>query len=107
MRSVPDKTNVVEACTAEGLQQRLEHMLTQLETCEKALQEYLETKRRAFPRFYFVSPADLLDVLSKGTNPHAIMRYVCVSKDASFGMPLCVSGSVTKHGILVMSSRPI
>lgn len=76
MRSATDTTNVVDACMAEGRQDRLEHMLTQLETCEKALQEYLETKRLAFPRFYFVSPADLLDILSKGTNPQAVMRCV-------------------------------
>ena len=28
----------------------------------------------AFPRFYFVAPADLLDILSKGSNPQAILR---------------------------------
>jgi dynein heavy chain len=39
-----------------------------------ALQDYLETKRVAFPRFYFVAPADLLDILSKGSDPQAILR---------------------------------
>ena len=40
-----------------------------LSLCEKALAEYLETKRVAFPRFYFISSADLLDILSKGAQP--------------------------------------
>jgi hypothetical protein len=40
--------------------------------CEKALAEYLETKRLAFPRFYFVSSADLLDILSKGNIPNEV-----------------------------------
>jgi hypothetical protein len=28
----------------------------------------------AFPRFYFVAPADLLDILSKGADPQLILR---------------------------------
>ncbi len=50
MRGAPDITNVVEACNLDGRQERLENMLSQLEQCEKALQDYLETKRIAFPR---------------------------------------------------------
>ena len=38
------------------------------------LQNYLETKRVAFPRFYFVAPADLIDILSKGSDPQQILR---------------------------------
>lgn len=45
-----------------------------LAVCEKALAEYLETKRLAFPRFYFVSSADLLDILSKGNQPVEVNR---------------------------------
>lgn len=45
-----------------------------LSLCEKALAEYLDTKRLAFPRFYFISSADLLDILSNGTDPQ-LVRY--------------------------------
>jgi len=41
--------------------------------CEKAIAKYLETKRMAFPRFYFLSPADLLDILSKGRQPREVV----------------------------------
>ncbi|XP_071656199.1 dynein axonemal heavy chain 9-like [Patagioenas fasciata] len=33
-------------------------------------------KRLAFPRFYFVSSADLLDILSNGTNPQLVQRHL-------------------------------
>ncbi|CAF4341007.1 unnamed protein product, partial [Adineta steineri] len=42
----------------------------------KALAQYLETKRLAFPRFYFVSPAELLDILSNGNAPEKVMRHL-------------------------------
>jgi dynein heavy chain len=74
MKAAPSTTLVVEACCLTGRRERLEAILRQLELCEKALQEYLETKRLAFPRFYFVSPADLLDILARGTDPHAIEK---------------------------------
>ncbi|KAH8251731.1 hypothetical protein KR038_005556 [Drosophila bunnanda] len=47
-----------------------------LAICEKALNDYLETKRLAFPRFYFISAADLLDILSNGNNPQVIDRHL-------------------------------
>ncbi|XP_043925655.1 dynein axonemal heavy chain 17-like [Protopterus annectens] len=61
--------NVVEATNKPGLYEKLEGLQESLALCEKALAEYLETKRLAFPRFYFISSADLLDILSKGNNP--------------------------------------
>lgn len=36
----------------------------------------MDSKRRAFPRFHFVSPADLLDILSNGNNPKKIMVHM-------------------------------
>ncbi len=61
--------NVVRYCNRPGLYEELENIQGRLSVCEKALAEYLETKRLAFPRFYFISSADLLDILSKGNLP--------------------------------------
>ena len=34
------------------------------------------SKQIAFPRFFFVSPADLLDILSNGNNPTKVMVHM-------------------------------
>nr|CAD7197237.1 unnamed protein product [Timema douglasi] len=68
--------NVVEATNKTGLIRQLEVLQGELTLCEKALAEYLETKRLAFPRFYFVSSADLLDVLSNGNQPQVVARQL-------------------------------
>ncbi|XP_068120652.1 dynein axonemal heavy chain 9 isoform X1 [Hyperolius riggenbachi] len=68
--------NVVEATNKTGLYEKLEDIQARLSLCEKALAEYLDTKRLAFPRFYFISSADLLDILSNGTNPQLVMRHL-------------------------------
>nr|XP_006635186.1 PREDICTED: dynein heavy chain 9, axonemal isoform X1 [Lepisosteus oculatus] len=68
--------NVVEATNKPGLYDKLEDIQSRLALCEKALAEYLDTKRLAFPRFYFISSADLLDILSNGTDPHQVQRHL-------------------------------
>lgn len=68
--------NIVKATNRPGLYEKLEGILSDLTLCEKALNDYLETKRLAFPRFYFVSSADLLDILSNGNQPDMIQRHL-------------------------------
>ncbi|XP_059474542.1 dynein beta chain, ciliary-like isoform X3 [Neocloeon triangulifer] len=67
---------VIEATNQPGLYEQLEGLQGELTLCEKALAEYLETKRLAFPRFYFVSSLDLLDILSNGNHPLRVTRHL-------------------------------
>jgi dynein heavy chain len=76
MRNAPDVPLVLDAAGVPGRKERLEAALRSLELRERALQNYLESKRRAFPRFYFVAPADLLDILARGAEPRAIERHL-------------------------------
>ncbi|GCB64021.1 hypothetical protein scyTo_0000226, partial [Scyliorhinus torazame] len=76
MSETAQTKNVIEATNKPKLYEKLEALQQRLALCEKALAEYLETKRLAFPRFYFVSSADLLDILSKGTQPGQVTRHL-------------------------------
>ena len=68
--------NVKAACNKEGLIPTLEDITVKQDMCKKSLNEFLDSKRMQFARFYFVSEADLLDILSNGSNPSAIMKHV-------------------------------
>jgi len=67
---------VLDSCNRSGLLAKLEHLSEQLELCKKSLADFLDGKRRQFPRFYFVSEADLLDILSNGSTPAKILTHV-------------------------------
>ena len=54
---------------------KLDKIEGELKICEKALNEYLDSKRKAFPRFYFVSVNDLLDILSNGNSPAKVNKH--------------------------------
>jgi len=64
------------ACNKEGLYDLLEEIQERLSRCKKSLNDFLDAKRRIFPRFYFTSEADLLDILSNGSTPRRIAHHV-------------------------------
>jgi dynein heavy chain len=68
--------NCVEVCLVDGRQESLVSMMARLDQCQKSLNEYLDQKKKIFPRFYFVSNVALLDMLANGTNPPKIMKYL-------------------------------
>ncbi|KAM7123899.1 LOW QUALITY PROTEIN: dynein axonemal heavy chain 11 [Ciconia maguari] len=71
---IANTKNVMEATTKPKVYEKFEALWHRLSLCEKALAEYLETKRIAFPRFYFVSSADFLDILSR-TQPKKVAHH--------------------------------
>ena len=68
MLDASQSTLIVDICCAEGREEILQNLNTTIDTCEKALNDYLEQKKKAFPRFYFVANQALLDILSKRLN---------------------------------------
>jgi dynein heavy chain len=67
--------NVNKSCNNPGLLKRFENIQEQLEICKKSLADFLDGRRRQFPRYYFTSEADLLDILSNGSTPENILKH--------------------------------
>lgn len=91
MVSVQANPNLINCCTDENREPTLLLMHKELEKCEKALNEYLEIKKSIFPRFYFVSNAALLDILSNGNNPAKIMTHIGSVFDGIGNLDLCLT----------------
>lgn len=71
-----EEPQVITACTWEGREELLTNFYVEIEMCEKALNEYLEQKKKIFARFYFVANSALLDILSNGNNPEKVDEYL-------------------------------
>ena len=76
LKDAEKEHNVVKMCCTPGLFDKLESNQEKLTQCEKSLSDYLDAKKRVFPRFYFTSTTDLLDMLSNGNQPFKIMPHM-------------------------------
>lgn len=80
--------NAKSGTHSDNLLGTLSSMNGTLEAIQRSLDMYLETKRQFFPRFYFLSNDDLLEILGQSKNPEAVRsvvlccccccRYLCV-----------------------------
>lgn len=78
---------------------------SQLSLCEKALAEYLETKRLAFPRFYFASSNDLLDILSNGNQPLKVAKHLTKLFDSMAKLKLREDKGVQTNSAIGMIAK--
>ncbi|PNJ55829.1 DNAH11 isoform 6 [Pongo abelii] len=97
--------NVLEATCRPNLYEKLKDLQSRLSLCEKALTEYLETKRIAFPRFYFISSADLLDILSKGAQPKQVTHHLAKLFDSIADLQFEDNQDVSAHRAVGMYSK--
>ena len=75
MASTSKNPNVVDACTADNRLAVLTGLSDRLDNCQKSLSDYLDIKRCAFPRFFFISDDELLSVLGNN-DPTSIQIHL-------------------------------
>ena len=74
-------------CGTHATPRRLDQLRAlgeQLELCQKALSDYLDTKRAAFPRVYFISDDELLAVLGT-SDPASVQEHMLKLFDNAAG----------------------
>ncbi|NWU42756.1 DYH10 protein, partial [Hylia prasina] len=64
--TVKDPT-IKTCCEAPNRLSDFRHINSVLEKCQKSLNDYLDSKRNAFPRFFFISDDELLSILGSSS----------------------------------------
>jgi dynein heavy chain, axonemal len=99
MDSVHKLRNVLNCCVSGEAANRLDELMSisrELDKCEKSLVSYLEDKRIAFPRFYFISDPDLLEILGT-SDPQAIQPHLLKLFDNCARLTFGQGGKVITH----------
>uniref|UniRef100_A0A8C2B7Q0 Dynein, axonemal, heavy chain 6 n=1 Tax=Cyprinus carpio TaxID=7962 RepID=A0A8C2B7Q0_CYPCA len=85
MRKVNRLPNALRAATQTGLLDIFQNNNALLERIQKCLEAYLESKRVIFPRFYFLSNDELLEILAQTRNPQAVQPHLRKCFDGETG----------------------
>jgi dynein heavy chain, axonemal len=103
MAATSKNPNVVDACTADNRLAVLNGLSDRLDNCQKSLSDYLDTKRCAFPRFFFISDDELLSVLGNA-DPGSIQIHLLKLFDNVKEMQFGRNNKVLLSYVLVLLS---
>ena len=76
MKQTNADPNCVKQGAAKGRREAFAKNNAMLDGVQRGLEEYLQTKRGVFPRFYFLSNDELLDILARSQDPRAVQPYL-------------------------------
>ncbi|XP_073391166.1 uncharacterized protein [Physcomitrium patens] len=76
MKRTHDRPNALQSGLATGWLEIFQKSNETLEKIQKNLEDYLETKRMAFPRFYFLSNDELIEILAQTRNVQAVQPHM-------------------------------
>ncbi|XP_078467787.1 dynein axonemal heavy chain 10-like [Lampetra planeri] len=105
---------IKHCCLAPNRLSSLMNLCEGLENCQKSLNDYLDSKRNAFPRFFFISDDELLSILGS-SNPSCVQEHMIKMYDNIASLSFCtdsnsetqVTGMVSAEGEVMNFRRPV
>lgn len=102
---------VLDVLNISGVQKSLERLAELLHKIQKALGEYLERERVAFPRFYFVGDEDLLEIIGNSNDTLRIAKHFRKMFAGLAGLIMdqesIITGFTSKEGEEVQLKKPV
>ncbi|KAJ8667913.1 hypothetical protein QAD02_009576, partial [Eretmocerus hayati] len=76
MKQAHDNPIIIRICPDRTLLESLRECYGMLEIVQKGLSDYLESRRMLFPRFFFLSDDELLEILAQTRNVQAVQPHL-------------------------------
>ncbi|KAL8274807.1 hypothetical protein Esti_001282 [Eimeria stiedai] len=71
-----ESASLLDLTEQEGLPQKLDASCKEMAVILRSLNDFLDKKRLAFPRFFFLSNEELVRLLAGASKPHALMPHI-------------------------------
>ncbi|KAK9309948.1 hypothetical protein QLX08_000576 [Tetragonisca angustula] len=76
MKNAYENPYIMKICPDQSLLESLQECQSLLEVVQKGLSNYVEVKRKIFPRFYFLSDDELLEILAQAKKVQAVQPHL-------------------------------
>jgi len=111
MINARENPKIIDVCATEGLLEKWCECNTVLDLVQKGLEDYLETKRNGFSRFYFLSNDELLEILSQTKDPTRVQPFLSKVFEAMAKVTFAEDNSITEmispEGEHILLEQPV
>ncbi|XP_077377243.1 dynein axonemal heavy chain 10-like [Festucalex cinctus] len=114
MHEAQSNPNIKHCCLVPNRLTDLQTLSENLERCQKSLNDYLDSKRDAFPRFFFISDDELLSILGSShhdcVQEHMIKMYDNIASlrfDSESSGEISAGAMVSAEGEVMDFQKPV
>ncbi|UJR33040.1 hypothetical protein I4U23_020499 [Adineta vaga] len=107
LRKIRDNPNALYVATKLNFSEKIQKILRYLENIQKKMDDYLETKRSIFPRFYFISNEELVEILSLSRQPDLIQIHLKKLFENIKSLRLLIKKTILANGIISNENEEI